>query len=198
MPVVAHAQAPGPQPPGPFVIDVRGTTIGAPQKSNFYPAAIPQATVIPSRGFGLEAGAHVLPLAWGTKRIGFGAHVFISRATATTPITTKTSTDAQGVTTTTTVSGPDIAVSTRIVLPEMTINFGTANGWSYVGFGGGPIRVRSEAAGLGELTTTKVSGSLAGGARWFLTSHVGVGFDLRLMTLSTRTLFAASAGFSLK
>lgn len=198
--VSSRAQAQGltPGPPGPHVIDVRGTTLGVPQKSIFYPA-IPATTVIPARGFGLQAGAHVLPLAWGPRRIGFGAHVFLSRATAVTPTSTKTSTDpTTGKTITTPIEGPDIAVSTRLVMPEMTINFGTSRGWSYVGFGAGPIRVRSEAAGVGVLTTTKVSGSVAGGARWFITDHLGVGFDLRLMTLSTRTIFGASAGLSFK
>ena len=83
-------------------------------------------------------------------------------------------------------------------MPSASLNFGTSAGWSYLALGAGPVRLRSEATGAGELTTSKLSVSIGAGARWFMTDHLGVGFDLRVLTFSTRALFAASAGFSLK
>jgi hypothetical protein len=151
----------------------------------------------------------VYPVSLGSRKVGFGVHVFLARATATSPpaAATTTTTDTTSTSTTDTSDPatvdavetlPDVTVSTRVVLPEVSLNFGSSRGWSYVGVGAGPLKVRSEAAGVGALTTSRVTVSVGAGARWFISHHVGVGFDLRLMTLSTRTLFAASAGFSLK
>ena len=53
-------------------------------------------------------------------------------------------------------------------------------------------------AGSEEVVTSKLSVNAGAGARWFITGHVGVGFDLRAHWVGSRALFAASAGFSLK
>ena len=205
-PAVVRAQGLQPKAPGPFVIDLRGTTVGTPRLLQFYPP-IPGDTQVPARGFGFETGAHVYPIAWGSRRIGFGVDAFLSRGTASTPTpassTTTTTTDASSTSSTVTTASPpvpfpDVRVTTSVLMPSASLNFGTSAGWSYLALGAGPVRLRSEATGAGELTTSKLSVSIGAGARWFMTDHLGVGFDLRVLTFSTRALFAASAGFSLK
>jgi hypothetical protein len=199
VPRVSRAQALTLPPPGPYVIDVRGTTLGVPQTSNFYPG-IPTETVIPARGFGVQAGVHVYPLPIGTWRIGIGAEVYFTRATATTPSSTSTSTSSTSSddTTTPTVENfPDVKVTQRIVAPQISLNFGTGRGWSYLSTGAGPARVKAT-AGSDVLTTSKLAVNVGAGARWFLRAHVGVGFDLRALWLGSRATFAASAGFSVK
>jgi hypothetical protein len=183
--------------PGPYVIDVRGTTIGVPQTSNFYPD-IPDETTIPARGFGAEVGAHFYPIAIGTRRrIGFGIDTVIARGTATTPPASSSVTSDDGVTETVTETFPAVAVTVRIVSAQVSINFGTSHGWSYLSVGGGPARVKAS-AGPDTLVRSKTAVNAGAGARWFITDHIGVGFDLRAHWLGSRALFAASAGFSLK
>jgi hypothetical protein len=197
-PAASHAQGLAPHPPGPYVIDIRGVSLSAPRTFNFYPA-LPPGTVIPARGFGLASGAQVYPFSLGSHKVGVGALVLLSRGLASTPATASTTTPDETTPDETTVAAaPDVIVTSRVVLPELSLNFGTARGWSYIAFGAGPLHIRTEAVGEGELTTSRLTVSAAGGARWFVTDHLGVGFELRLLTLARRTLLAASVGFSLK
>jgi hypothetical protein len=196
MPAAAGAQAAtvgAVAGPGPYVIDIRGTTLRVPQTANFYPA-VPGATVIPARSFGIEAGAHVYPIDVGERRrIGFGVDLSLARGTASTaPVTTE---NVDGTTTVETF--PDVAVTMRIIAPQVSMNFGTTRGWSYLSGGAGPARVEATAGSLTKVTS-KVSANAGAGARWFIADHVAVGFDLRAHWLGSRALFAASAGFSLK
>jgi hypothetical protein len=176
------------------VIDVRGATLKVPQTSNFYPD-LPPDTIIPARGFGVSLGAHAFPIALGTRRIGIGVDVLLTRATATTP--PASTAPGSGDPPATNVQPPDVAVSMRVVAPQISINFGTAHGWSYLSAGAGPARVEST-AGSETVVRSKVSVNAGAGARWFVTGHLGVGFDLRGHWVGSRALFAAAAGFSLK
>jgi hypothetical protein len=191
MPDAARAQSLAPQPPGALVFDIRGTTLGVPQTSDFYPD-LPGDTIIPARGFGLEAGVHVYPWAGGSRSVGLGADLFWTRASATPTINSST---ADG--TVTGIALPDVAVAMVVVSPQVSINFGTSRGWSYLTTGGGVARVRSTAA---RDSVSRAVGDLnaGGGARWFISDRLGVGFDLRLHWVGGSTLLAASAGFSLK
>ena len=76
----ASAQGLPAAPPGPFAIDVRGTTIGMPQAFGFYPE-MPSETLVPARGFGLDAGAHVYFGRLGPGRLGVGANIVEARGT---------------------------------------------------------------------------------------------------------------------
>jgi len=186
-----RAQSLTPQPPGPLALDIRGTTLGVPQTSDFYPD-LPGDTIVPARGFGLEAGVHFYPWALGSRSLGLGADLFWTRASATPTINSST---ADG--TVTGIALPDVAVTMVVVSPQASINFGTSRGWSYLTVGGGAARVRSAAA-TDTLTRSVGDINTGGGARWFISDHLGVGFDLRLHWVGGSTLFAASAGFSLK
>jgi len=191
MPAAARGQALTPEPPGALVFDVRGTTLGVPQTSEFYPD-LPGDTIIPARGFGLEAGVHVYPWARGSRSLGLGADLFWTRASATPTIDT-----ANQDGTITGIALPDVSVTMVVVSPQLSINFGTSRGWSYLTAGGGVARVRSTAASA---SVSSSSGDIntGGGARWFLSDHLGVGFDLRIHWVGGSTLLAASAGFSFK
>jgi hypothetical protein len=193
MPSAVRAQALTPQPPGPFVIDIRGTTLGVPQGADFYPD-IPGETIVPARGFGLQAGAQVYPWALGSKRIGLGADFFLVRGTATTPVTTSTSTTTES--TTTPVTPPDVKVTMAIASPQLSMNFGSSRGWSYLTVGGGGASVKTSAGSL-SLATTALDINAGAGARWFLSDHLGLGFDLRVHWVGGNAMFGASAGFSL-
>lgn len=170
------AQSLTPGPPGPyFVVDVRGATSGIPTSIGLYPT-VPEGGQVPSRGFGYDAGAHAYLFNLGTVRIGLGVSVIGVRGTAT-----------------------DADATMRILAPQLSFNFGTSDGWSYLSVGAGTARVDAEETGSSSAINA------GGGARWFIKRHLGVGFDIRLHRIAAdgdimgqSTAFSASVGFSLK
>lgn len=173
----AAAQSLNPGPPGPFVIDGRGAVSGIPNSEAFVP---PQATVatIPARGFGGSVGGHVYAIQLGPGRFGIGVDLTFVRGTSTEVQTTLSTVD-----------------------PQLSYNFGTSDGWSYLSAGVGVARVKSEPSGLSESVQAFNWG---GGARWFLSQHFGIGFDIRIRHLSAGdvvpkgTSVGAAVGLSLK
>jgi len=171
-----EAQSLTPGPPGPiFVVDVRGTTSGIPTSIGLYPT-VPDGGSVPSRGFGYDVGGHVYLFNLGAARIGLGVSVIGVRGTAT-----------------------DATATMNVLAPQISFNFGTSDGWSYLSVGAGTARVNAEATGSSSAINA------GGGARWFIKRHIGVGFDLRLHriaadgdTMGDSMIFAASVGFSLK
>jgi hypothetical protein len=174
-----QAAAQAPEPPGPWTVDLRGTTAGLPSDTAFFPL-ITTDTLVPSRGFGLDLGAHVYAIGFGPSRLGVGLNYLRMRGT-TEAVTTTLST----------------------VVPQLSFNFGTRHGWSYLSAGLGRAWVRTTAEQLTGTATRESEGlnavNFGGGARWFLTRHVGVGFDLRWHQISgppRTTVMAAGVGFS--
>ena len=191
--VSVTAQGVTPRPPGPFVIDIRGASLGLPQDAGFYPV-LPETTQVPARGFGADIGAHVYFAQVGPGRLGAGVSLFQVRGTA----------------------GEQVSITTRLLAPQVSINFGTSQGWSYLsgGVGAGWLRGRFD-GGVPAIEDQRESGALmtfnvGGGARWFFTPHLAIGFDLRLHRLGAgaagtdapgtpaQFLGSASAGFSIK
>ena len=177
----APAAAQVPDPVAGYVIDFRGATSGLPKESTFFPA-IPTDTIIPARGFGINVGGHVFVLGLGPSRLGLGATYLRTRGTT-----------------------PGVVTNVSVVAPQLSFNFGTANGWSYLSAGLGRAWIRTSAEGdMGTLVAE--SGPLSasnygGGARWFLARRLAVGFDVRFHRISgpTKTSFlAAGVGFSVR
>lgn len=171
----AGAQSLTPGPPGPFVIDLRGSTSSIPTSIGLYPT-IPEGGSVPSRGFGYDVGGHVYLFNLGPARLGLGVNVIGVRGTAT-----------------------DATATMNILAPQLSFNFGSSDGWSYLSAGAGTARVKA-----GE-TASSSAINAGGGARWFIRRHIAVGFDLRWHkiaadgeTMDASTLFAASVGFSIK
>jgi hypothetical protein len=172
----ADAQSLTPGPPGPiFVVDVRGATSGIPASIGLYPT-IPDGGSVPSRGFGYDVGGHVYLFNLGASRVGLGVSVIGVRGTAT-----------------------DATTTMNLVAPQLSFNFGSSDGWSYLSLGAGTARVRAEVTGSSSAINA------GGGARWFIKRHLGVGFDLRLYkiaadgdTMHDSMIFAVSVGLSVK
>jgi len=220
----AAAAVPPPSPPGPYVIDLRGATGGLPQSQTFYPI-FPNGTTVAKRGFGIDAGGHVYPMRLGFARLGLGVNVTWLRGTAATVLTSTESTGtgtgsstgdigatpagaisatgstaaAAATTATPTTSTINVTTTARYVSPQVSVNFGTHDGWSYLsgGVDVGSVSSRSTgAAALSHDSGTKTGANFGGGARWFLGEHLGVGFDLRFHRLPGAHQFAATAGVS--
>jgi hypothetical protein len=196
---------------GLFVADARGASVGLPAAVGWTPA-VPSSTVVPSRGFGIDLGAHVYVLRMRRAAIGVGA-AWITSASTTTPPEASTGTG----TTPTPATIPDVTTRLTTLAPQVSLNFGHSLGWSYLSAGLGRAKVTSEAT-LEPGTTTfspvntgwVKSLNWGGGARWFINDHVGIGFDLRWHKLnplpatntnvagSRVTLLVAGAGVVLK
>jgi hypothetical protein len=170
-----EAQGLTPGKPGPFVIDVRGVTSGIPASPGLYPDLGDQF-VVPARGFGFDVGAHVYLFSLGPARLGIGANYIEVRGTAT-----------------------DADATLETIAPQLSFNFGTSDGWSYLSVGAGTARVKAiESASSSAINA-------GGGARWFMNRHLAVGFDVRFHkiaadgdTMGQSTQVSASVGFSLK
>lgn len=218
-PVAAQIAAPG--PPGPYVVDIRGATGAIPQDPAFFPP-VPAVTILPSRGSGIEVGAHIYLIQLGPARLGIGASALLVRGTAS---PAKPAVPASGSTSasTTPPAGPDIEATLIDVGPQLSLNFGSAEGWSYVSAGVGRAQLLTEtsAFGGGRSGTTMTpartieSGTLSstnvgGGARWFVKRHMAFSFDVRFHLVSagagtgaglatpSTTLIVAAAGISLR
>lgn len=175
------AAAQAPDPVAGYVIDLRGATGGLPKDTAFFPG-IPVETIVPARGFGFDVGAHVYLFGLGASRVGLGASYLRARGTA-----------------------PGIVASVSTLSPQVSFNFGTASGWSYLSAGLGRAWVATTVERESGAVTADSGGLSAlnygGGARWFLAERVAAGFDLRFHHVSgppkTR-LFTASVGFSVR
>jgi hypothetical protein len=174
LPLRASAQSLTPGPPGPFVVDVRGVTSGLPTASALYPDLTFQDAV-PSRGFGFDVGVHVYRFHLGAAHLGLGANYLRVNGSAA-----------------------DARVTIQLVAPQLSFNFGNANGWSYLSAGAGPVRVQ------GDRRFDTRSINAGGGARWFTNNHMAIGFDIRLHRLDAIKTFprtmvvSASVGVSVK
>ena len=102
-----------------------------------------------------------------------------------------------------------------MIVPQVSLNFGTSEGWSYLSGGVGVAWVEGRFTDVDGVESSRRSGglmtiNLGGGARWFLATHVGLSVDLRLHRLSENPatvdspgtlatiLGSASVGISLK
>jgi hypothetical protein len=171
------AAAQAPSRPGPWTLDFRGVTSPVPEDQAFYPRLDPSAR-IPERGFGIDAGAHVYVLNVGMSRLGLGAQ-FINVRAVTEPLVSSTTTG----TGTPAAAGQSVQLDLRIITPQVSFNFGSREGWSYVSGGIGTTEVVTKTAGVitGRRESERLrSLNVGGGARWFLKPHLAVGFDLRL------------------
>jgi hypothetical protein len=178
----ARVAAQGQDPVGGYVLDLRGATSGLPTDTSFFPG-IPLETIVPARGFGFDVGAHVYLFRLGPSRVGVGANYVRVRGTA-----------------------PGVIANASTLAPQVSFNFGTSNGWSYLSGGLGRAWVTTQFDDEEGDPLTAESSSLGatnygGGARWFLARRVAVGFDARFHRISgppKTSLFTASVGFSLR
>lgn len=189
--------------PGPYIVDLRGAMSGAPGGEPFYPTVTAKAEVLaPQRAFGFAVGAHTYPFHLGAARVGLGVDLMRTRGTASS------------------VDNVAAAMSVTTLAPQLSFNFGTREGWSYLSGGFGMARTRASVDVPAATTTSTTSPpvtvttpastssrerqspaiNFGGGARWFLRERVAVGFDVRFhrMTNPSKQIFGLSVGVSLR
>ncbi len=199
---VGGASAQMEEPPGPYVIDARGafSTVGR-SEALALPRGL-QASELPRRVLGLDLGAHVYPVR-GKVTLGVGAsYVRLGGTQTPEPLDEESPADA-----------PVTAGTFRLtgIMPQVSLNFGTSRGWSYVGAGMGLSRLRAgRAESTLESSPQLLTLNMGGGARWFVGERTAFTFDLRFYRAGARelsaeyignptvSLFVVSAGVSFK
>ena len=167
----ARAEAQDPPPPIPrIVVDLRGSFPKFPRGPQLAASRGLDLRELPGAGLGIDAGVHLSVLKWKAVTFGLGGLVTLGRSHSS-----AFNVENQPI---------RRAVTERFtsMTPQLSLNFGTGNGWSYL------------SGGIGRSTWTVVpEGGLlqpgdeeglrtinyGGGARWFIKRHVAFTFDVR-------------------
>jgi hypothetical protein len=167
-PYPSRAQDP-PPPIGPFVVDVHGNVPMFGAESALAPSRGLSANELPGTGLGLDVAAHLYPVRWRAVTFGVGGRLFAGRAR----------------------SGPSEGglpaqrgVTERFLAgaPELSFNFGTGNGWSYISGGLGlatwSIIADGSEPAPADLERLRIV-HYGAGARWFAKTHLAFAVDVR-------------------
>jgi hypothetical protein len=196
---IAAAQEPAPIPL--FVVDLHGTTTGFPDNPELAASRGLAQAELPGRGFGGDVAVHVFPFRYRAVTFGLGGRL--------TSITAHRNQDAQ--------SEPSILrpVTERFTYlgPQLSFNFGTASGWSYLSGGIAASTWSVAVDGLPQAPPDQErlkTIDYGGGARWFAKPHLAFSFDIRFYAINPSTpanglpagprtrLFVVGAGVSFK
>jgi hypothetical protein len=154
---------------GPYVVDVRGivplfgSSAATAASRNLSQAELPGA------GFGGSFGGHVYLPKLGPITVGVGVEATVGRS--------RSAANAD-------VDPPLRAVTEtfRSVVPQLSLNFKGANGWSYLSVGFGRARWSVVPDGSDPVPADHESLKLidyGGGARWFIKKHLAFNLDVR-------------------
>lgn len=195
------AQEPPPRIPF-YVFDVHGTVPRFPSNEAIADSRGMQLAELPGTGVGVQAALHLYPLRWRAITFGIGGEVTANRSTFQPPDTNP--------------SG--LKGSTEKFLsaaPQLSFNFGTGHGWSYLSGGIGvsqwSIIPNDRADPFPSDTARLKTINYGGGARWFAKPHLAFSFDVRFYAINPgpdnnmglagsprTTLLIFGAGVSLK
>jgi hypothetical protein len=181
-----------------FVIDARGVLAKFGQRPLTAAALGVLPKNMPGPGMGGSIGAHVYPFRMGRVALGVGGEILIARRSRQ-PV------DEDGE-----PDGDLLKSRLFAISPQVSLNFGHRNGWSYVsgGFGSASYETWADTATMPERRVRAIN--YGGGARWFMASHAAFTIDLRfhavaagpaegtLIERPAQRLMILSAGFSVR
>jgi hypothetical protein len=180
------AQEPPPRIPL-FVVDVHGNWTRFPSDDQALADSRGMSLAeLPGAGFGLDVAVHVYPLKWKVVTFGLGCGLIVSRSSQTPDAATIAAAMESNL------PVPRSATeSLKSFTPQLSLNFGNGNGWSYISGGLGQTMWALTPAGQeGFATDTEPLTTLnyGGGARWFMKRHVGFSFDIRIYSMDKSVL----------
>jgi len=163
---VSHARAQDPPPIGPLTFDLRGMLPRFPGNPALAASRGLDQSALPGRGIGIDAGAHVYLFKLGAATVGLGGQITLARArSAAAP------------------PQPAVGAGFTAIAPQLSLNFGTGDGWSYISGGVGVSRwsiVPDNREPLASDEAWVRTFDYGGGARWFLRPRVAFHLDVRL------------------
>ncbi len=166
---VTPASAQPKQPLPVAAVDIRAFYSGFGQDPDTAADLVVPAEDLPKRGLGGVLGLHFYPLRRQSFALGIGGEAMLARASAQ-------ETDEDGVPT-----GPRIEQRIRSLAPQISLNFGHREGWSYLSGGMGPMSFASFTGTQAptEPAPKKSTINMGGGGRWFPKRHIAFSFDVR-------------------
>ena len=174
-PHLARAQEPPPRIP-PFVLDLHATVPRFPDDPALGASRGLVLAELPGSGLGVQVGIHIYPTRWRAVTFGIGGEVTTGRSRETPP------------------AGSQYIRATEerftSVAPQISFNFGTGNGWSYLSGGIGQSVWSLIPAGQDAYpsdTERLKTLNYGGGARWFMKRHIAFSFDVRFYAISPGT-----------
>jgi hypothetical protein len=198
----APAAAQDPPPPLPrMVLDVRGSTTNFSVEPELAVSRGLLESELPGRGFGGDVALHFYLFKLKVVTFGLGGQVSLARAATSGSVVSDQ-----------TILRP-VTEQFTSATAQLSFNFGSGNGWSYISGGIGPAQRTVIPAGAGVSAADAerlLSLNYGAGARWFIKRHVAFTFDVRwhqlnlgtpvegLVASPRSTLLIMSAGVSLK
>lgn len=175
---VSAAAQDAPPKIGPFVVDLQVTVPRFPHDQTLADSRVLLLQELPGTGLGLHTGAQIYVLTWKAMTVGLGADLTIARARQGAP---QLGPDAKGR-----------AVTERFthVAPEISFNFGSGNGWSYLSGGIGPSQwslIPETGPALAANSERLKTINYGGGARWFIKRHLAFSLDVRFYAVNPST-----------
>jgi hypothetical protein len=172
---MARAQDPPPRI-GPFAIDLHATVPRFPGNDDeLADSRVIDVSELPGRGWGLHGAATVYPFKFKAVTFGLGVDLTAAR------------THQAGRMLATGSTLKDVTETFTHVAPELSLNFGDGDGYSYLSAGVGPSAWRVDVAGAQpvaadyeRLQTT----NWGGGARWFIKDHLAFSLDVRVYDIN--------------
>jgi hypothetical protein len=204
--LTAPAAAQQKEPIGPFVADLRGVFARHKAEPSIANDLGVTAGNLPPRSLGFAGGVHFYPFRAGKVTFGFGGNFVFGRGSRTLDL------EVEGDPPTTT-KGPTARRHFTTFSPEISLNFGHRNGWSYISggmLGRSKLFVDLESAPATG-TSYRSTINYGGGARWFTTDHVALSVDFRWYSVAEQpavpggvvlrprtTLLVLSGGIAIK
>jgi len=173
----ALASAQEVRPPiGPFIVDIRATFPMFPSDDGAL-AESRGLTIgqLPGQGFGGAIGAHVYLFTWHEVAFGIGGEFMTARSRQLIPAVPGQA------------SLPSVTTHFTSRAPQVSLNFGSGDGWSYLSVGVGQATwsvVPDGSAPTPADNEQRTTINYGGGARWFPKKHLSVGFDIRQYAIS--------------
>jgi hypothetical protein len=198
----AAAGAQDEKPPVPrFAFDLHGSTLKFKNSADVATPLGLSVSNMPGRGLGFQVGAHVYPLRLGWLTLGLGASLHMSGAHS------GPTTDDKGQ-----QVGHDVNVRLTTLSPQVSFNFGSGKGWSYLSGGiyGSNVEYSIDGVPVDQVVPRRKTINYGGGARWFMKDHLAFSLDVRFYAINPvvgtaetkesprMTLLVLSAGISFK
>ena len=166
-------------PPIPrFAVDARGTIPKFTRNLRLAQSRGLDVTELPGSGFGFDLDGHVYVFTWKAVTIGLGGQLTVARSHRSERV-------AGGE-----VVGRAVTERLTSISPQISFNFGTGDGWSYISGGIGPATwsvVPDAGSSLSSDTERLQTINYGGGARWFAKPHVAFTFDVRFYAINPGT-----------
>jgi hypothetical protein len=184
LPAAVSAQDPVPplplpeEPIGRFVLDARAVVPFFKKDPGVAAALEAEPGDLPGRGLGLSVGGHVYLLRGKPVTVGLGADLLLgARSRHTVEPQTE---DGPG--------GPTFITRMTAITPQLSLNFGRREGWSYVsgGIGWSTLSIERDDQPYDDSPARARTINYGGGARWFAKKHLAFSLDFRFHRIAAQ------------